>query len=273
MAWLARGAALAAALVLLFVGAGLWNATRPPVVVQVAHKLPGLPPGTRLRVLLLSDIHYGHPDMGTARLNAIVRLANAQKPDLVLLAGDYMGGKLLDWPRVWLEQALPPLAALEAPLGVFMVMGNHDEPTWLPRVLARQRGPTLLDDQAVDLGPLVLVGLDSTDHGSDFMKALRSAPPGKPRLLLMHEGDRFAFAGPPTGTATLSLAGHTHGGQVVLPLVGNLGELLLGPSHCWRGACTVNGWPLLVTSGVGTSWLPVRHGVPPEMLLIELTPP
>lgn len=270
---LARGAALLAALALLFLGLGLWNATRAPVVVNVTHELAGLPTGTRLRVLLISDTHFGHPDMGATRLLAITSLANQQKADLILLAGDYMGGKLLDWPRTWLEQSLPPLAALEARMGVYAVMGNHDEPYWTPRVMARQTRPILLDDRWVDLGPLVLVGLDSTAHASQFSKGLRGAPPQKPMLLLMHEGDRLADLAPPGRAEVLALAGHTHGGQIILPVLGNLGELLLGKTHCLRGACTLNNWPLIVTSGVGTSWFPARFGVPPEILLIELVAP
>jgi predicted MPP superfamily phosphohydrolase len=269
---LARSAALLVALALLFLGVGLWNATRPPVVVKVTHKLAGLPPGTRLRVLVMSDLHFGHPDMGTGRMLGIMRSANEQKPDLILLAGDYIGGKIIDWPRVWLEQALPPLAALQAPMGVYAVMGNHDQPHWTPRIMARQKRPVLLDDEWVDLGPLLLVGLDSTAHGSNLAKALAGAPEGKPRLLLMHEGDRFAFANPPGRPDVLALAGHTHGGQIILPLIGNLADRLLGRALCLRGACRINGWPLHVTSGVGTSWLPLRYGVAPEMVLLTLVP-
>lgn len=270
---LARALAALAALALLFLGVGFWNATRPPAVVQVALPLDGLPPGRTLRVLHITDTHYGHPDMRTRRLNAIVRQANALKPDLIVLTGDYMGGKLLDKPRSWLEEALPPLAALEAPLGVYAVLGNHDEPRWTPRVMARQLRPTLLVNAHADVGPLVVVGLDSATHGARPEQAMRGIAPGKPILMLLHEGDHLVWVKRPPGHPALVLSGHTHGGQIVLPGIGSLGALMLGNPLCNRGSCTINGWPLFVSSGVGTSVLPIRYGVPPEMVLISLSAP
>jgi predicted MPP superfamily phosphohydrolase len=266
------GLALAAALLLF--GWGYWGATRTPVVVQASHSLPGLPPGTRLKVLLLSDTHYGRPDMPAARLRAIVAQANALKPDLILLAGDYNGGKLVPLPgKPHLEPAVEPFARLKAPLGVFAVMGNHDTLKWTPLVLARQGSPRLLVNQSVDVGPLIVAGIGSVQHGADVPGTLAAIPPGpKPILLLRHEGDFLADLAPPNGRAVLALAGHTHGGQVLLPLIGSPGEWILGGTFCRRGFCTLNGWPLHVTSGVGTSWLPVRIGVPPELVLLTLTP-
>jgi predicted MPP superfamily phosphohydrolase len=271
MKLLLRGAALLAALLILFLGVGLWNATRPPVIVQAATVLQGLPPGARLRVLLLADTHFGHPDMGTGRLLSIVATANAQKPDLILLAGDYMGGKLVDWPKVRLEQALPPLAALEAPMGVYAILGNHDEARWTPRVMARQRWPKLLVNTNVDIGPVVVAGMDSMAHNPDLARTLAGATPGKPVLLLVHEPQQLAWNKRPPGFPVLALAGHTHGGQVVLPLVGSLGEWVVGPQRCPRGRCTINSWPVHVTSGLGTTLLPIRYGVPPEMVLLTIT--
>lgn len=264
------GLGLAAALIL-----ALWGyhgATRAPVVVPVTLRLEGLPQGTHLRVLLFSDTHYGPPDMPAARLEAIVDQANALKPDLILLAGDYNGGKLITLPgKPHLEPAVTPFARLKAPLGVFAVMGNHDTMKWTPLVLSRQGSPRLLVDEAVDIGPLVLAGINSVQHGADLAGTLARIPPGtKPILVLRHEGDWMAYASPPPGRGVLALAGHTHGGQILFPLLGSPGELLLGGTPCRRGLCRLNGWPLYVTSGVGTSWLPLRIGVPPEMVLLTL---
>lgn len=272
MKWLARALAACAALALLFLGVGYWNATRPPVVVKVRLPLEGLPAGREVRVLHITDTHYGHPDMRTRRLNAVVHQANSLKPDLIVLTGDYMGGKLLDKPRSWLEEALPPLAALDAPLGVYAVLGNHDEPHWTPIVMARQLRPKLLRNKNVDVGPLVVAGINSTYHGADVAKALKGIPPGKPVLLLRHEGDATSFSPVPNRPA-LVLAGHTHGGQVVLPIIGSIGDLYGSAPLCRRGLCTINGVRLFVSSGVGTSVLPIRYGVPPEMVMITLYAP
>jgi predicted MPP superfamily phosphohydrolase len=273
MKWLARALAAFAALALLFLGVGYWNATRPPVVVNVRLPLAGLPAGREIRVLHISDTHYGHPDMRTRRLLEVTRQANALKPDLIVLTGDYMGGKLLDKPRSWLEEALPPLAALNAPLGVYAVLGNHDEPTWTRRVMARQVRPKLVVNESADIGPLIIVGLDSALHGPLPDKAFAGVPPGKPVLLLIHEGDYLQYVPPRPGNPALALAGHTHGGQIRLPVVGSVGDVFTGKPLCRRGACTIGGWRLFVSSGVGTSVLPIRYGVPPEMVMITLHSP
>jgi predicted MPP superfamily phosphohydrolase len=266
------GLGLAAALLL-----GVWGyhgATRTPVVVPVSLKLTGLPPGTNLRVLLFSDTHYGRPDMTGERLDALVDQANALKPDLILLAGDYNGGKLITFPgKPHLEPAVQPFARLHAPLGVYAVMGNHETMKWTPLVLARQKTPRLLINESVDLGPLVLAGINSVRHGADLAGTLARIPPGpKPILVLRHEGDWMKDAPPPPGRPVLALAAHTHGGQILLPLIGSPGELVLGGTACRRGFCRINGWPLYVTSGVGTSWLPLRIGVPPEMVMLTISP-
>jgi hypothetical protein len=271
MRLVARALGLGLAAALLFLAWGYRGATRVPVVVEASHRLPGLAPGTRLRVLLIADTHHGWPDMPPRRLEALVRQANALRPDLILLAGDYHGGKLIDIQnRHRLEPALRPFAALAAPLGTFAVMGNHDSLLWTPYVLARQPGPRLLVNAHVDVGPLVIAGANSAILGTDVQGTLARIPPGKPILLLLHEGDHFQYEKAPD-RPILALSGHTHGGQIMLPLIGSLGDRVLGPTLCRRGPCTVNGWPLHVTSGVGTSWLPLRIGVPPEMVLLTLT--
>jgi predicted MPP superfamily phosphohydrolase len=273
MKTLARLLGLLLAAALVFVGVGYWGATRTPLVVEQAIPLQGLPSGTRLRVLLMSDTHFGGPDMPADRIEAIVDQANALKPDLILLAGDYNGGKIVRLPeKPRLEPALLPFARLRAPLGVHAAMGNHDSPKWTPIVLARQGSPRLLVNDHVDLGPVVLAGINSVEHGADFAGTLARIPPGpKPILVLRHEGDWLAGERPPGSRPVLVLAGHTHGGQILLPLIGSPGDLVLGGTACRRGLCRINGWPLYVTSGVGTSWLPLRIGVPPEMVLLTLT--
>ncbi|MGL6043254.1 MAG: metallophosphoesterase, partial [Sandaracinobacteroides sp.] len=217
LAWL-LGIAVAAGLLLF--GWGYWGASRTPVVAEGTHRLPGLAAGTRLRVLLLSDTHFGFPDMPRARLEAIVSQANGLKPDLILLAGDYNGGKLFDFaPSPKLEPALEPLAALSAPLGVFAVRGNHDSVRWTRFVLDRQGTPKLLINSSIDVGPVVVAGVDSVAHGANLRATLAGLPAGeKPVLLLRHEGDPLSKAAAPSGgRAFLALAGHTHGGQILLP--------------------------------------------------------
>lgn len=252
----------------LFMGVGLWNATRTPVIERIAIPLEGLPPETRIRLLLIADTHAGYPDMPRRRLERIVAQANALKPDLIVLAGDYHGGKYVDWPGMRLEDALEPFAKLDAPLGVFAILGNHDQEFWTPWVLTRQKAPRLLVNAHADIGPLTIVGLDSISHRPDFPRAMQEVAADKPILLLLHEPEYVHYV--KAEQPMLALAGHSHGGQVILPLIGAPSERLYGPLPCRRGMCEFNGNRVFVTSGIGTSWLPIRYGVPPEMVEITL---
>lgn len=256
-------------------GWAVWGAIRTPVVVRYTQPMTGLQPGARVRVLLLSDTHLGFPDMPQWRLERIMAQANALRPDLILLAGDYIGGNFLKMGgRPHLEPAIEPFAELKAPLGVFAVLGNHDNRKWGPIVFRNQGHPRLLVNEHADVGPLVVAGVTSVAHRADLNKALAGIPADKPVLLLRHEGDALGGEPFPKGRSILALAGHTHGGQVYLPFLGAPGAAMLGHNpDCRRGLCHLNGWPLYVTSGVGTSWLPVRIGVPPELVLITLTGP
>ena len=256
-------------LTLLFLVGGYWNATRSPRLVEVRLPLAGLPPDSEVRVLQMSDLHIGFPDMGPARLRRIVAEANALRPDLIVLTGDYFGGKLYDKKLLPLHEALPLLADLEAPLGVFAVSGNHDQRYWTPWVLERQPRPTLLANASVDVGPLVVVGLNSVADGANLTRAMAGVPADRPVLLIRHEGDHMHYA-PPIPNPSLVLAGHTHGGQVVLPILGSVGDHWSGKPHCRRGLCRIGQWRVFVSSGIGTSVLPIRYGVPPEMVLLTL---
>ncbi len=247
------------------------NALADPVVVAYDVVVPGwtAPP---LRLVELTDIHVGTPDMTIPRLKRIVAQANALRPDLVALTGDYNGGKLIgglfrdgDGGRGNLDDAVRPLKALRLRLGTFAVRGNHDEPYWTPRVLPRYR-MTYLENAHADAGPIVVAGVDDLSTGHpDVAAALAGIAPGKPVVLLMHEPDGFADV---PGRVALTLAGHTHGGQVRLPLFGApVTNTRLGYV---RGRYVVGGRTLIVSSGVGTTALPIRLGVPPEIVVVTL---
>ncbi len=240
------------------------EALRTPRVVAYDVAVPGwtAPP---LRIVQVSDIHHGGPDMPTARVAGIVAQVNALHPDLVALTGDYNGGKFFDADTGNLDTGVRPLKGLHARLGVFAVRGNHDDPYWTPRVLPRYH-MTYLENAHADAGPVTVAGVDDLETGTpDVARALRGVPPGKPVIMLMHEPDGFAAV--PRGVA-LTLAGHTHGGQIRLPLVGALvTHTGFGYVH---GRFDVDGRTLVVSSGVGTSALPIRRGVPPEVVLVTL---
>lgn len=256
-------------LLLAFTAAGVAEALRTPVVARYDVGLADWPPAQRpLTIVQLSDLHVGWPDMPPERVARIVAQANALKPDLIVLTGDYDGGKLWD-RRLWLlEDKLGPLTGLRAPLGVHAVLGNHDEPFWSRRVFGKQRMP-VLDGRVVDAGPVAVAGLGSLAHGGDpardAARLAARAPAGKPLILLAHEPDHFAWLPP---RVNLLLAGHTHGGQIGLPL----GDVVLTPfqrSHR-RGLYVEGGRRMIVSSGLGTTFVPLRLGVPPEIVEIRL---
>jgi uncharacterized protein len=124
----------------------------------------------------------------------------------------------------------------------------------------------------VDIGPLAIAGVDSASHRPDLARAANGIAQGKPVLLLVHEAEQLLWQKAPR--PMLALAGHTHGGQIVLPLVGPVADRILGKATpCLRGLCTLNGQRVFVSSGIGTSWVPMRYGVPPEIVVITLHAP
>ncbi len=240
------------------------NALTAPRVVAYDLAVPGWT-AAPLRLVQVSDIHHGPPDMPTARVAALVRQVNALAPDLVVLTGDYNGGKLIDAEAGNLDDAVRPLRGLRSRLGTFAVRGNHDDAYWAPLVLPRYR-MTYLQNSHANAGPVVIAGIDDAETGApDVRAALAGIAPGKPVILLMHEPDGFAAV--PTGVA-LTLAGHTHGGQIRLPLIGAL--VTHSALGYVRGRYDVAGRTLIVSSGVGTSGLPFRLGVPPEVVVVTL---
>lgn len=260
------------ALILLPIGLalfGLWGAWQTPQVVRYTVPIIGL--AAPLKIVQLSDTHTNYYSMPPSRLRAIVAQANALKPDMIVLSGDYSDGHLLTWPAPTLEQALAPFAALRAPLGVFAVLGNHDQPFWTKRVLARD-SVQLLVGASVDIGPIVLVGGESLsmppDAAASLRRAVNRAAPDKPVIVLVHEPDFFQSL---PQRAQLMIAGHTHGGQIKLPFFGTIVSDSFGASHL-RGLFREHGQALVVSSGLSTSVVPMRIGVRPEIAEIMLIP-
>ncbi|WP_164155571.1 metallophosphoesterase [Sandarakinorhabdus rubra] len=258
--------ALAAAGLALLL-AGYWGATRDPVVTRYRLALPSLE--RPLRLVHLSDIHGSPWDMPEARIARIVAQANALRPDIVVITGDFHASKLIDLP-MRLEDSLRPLTALKAPLGVWSVPGNHDQPYWT-RVVMRRFGLRLLAGTLADVGPVQIAGADDLIMGQDsiagFRRTAQGAAPGKPLIGLVHEPVLWRHL--PANVALL-LAGHTHGGQIV-----GLGDLRMGPFYRQhrRGLFRNRaGQTLIVSAGIGTTWVPLRLGAPAEIVVVELVP-
>ena len=257
-----------------FAGYGYWTARSDPVVREARIGVRAWPAGERpVRVLLLSDIHVAGPDMPPSRLERIVAQANELRPDLVLIAGDFISEKRVATWNYSPDEIAAPLAALRAPLGTFAVMGNHDHWADAPAISAAltRAGARVLSNQAVRAGPLAIGGLDDDYTGkADLARTLVAMQmAGGVPVLLSHSPD--PFPGLPEDVP-LMVAGHTHCGQISLP---GLGPLATASRHGRRYACgriDERGRTLIVSAGLGTSIVPMRIGAVPDMWLIELGP-
>lgn len=171
------------------------------------------------------------------------------------------------------DEALAPLSGLRAPLGVVAVLGNHDhwnDPAAASRALAANR-VRLLSNDAVRVGPLALGGLDDDFTGRDDVPRTleRVRAVGGVPVLLSHSPDPFPEL--PAGTG-LMLAGHTHCGQIRLPLVGAVSTESRHGSRYSCGRVDESGRTLIVSAGLGTSVLPFRLGAVPDLWLVEVGP-
>ena len=249
-------------------------ATLDPVVRRTEVALPGWPAGEPpVQAVLISDLHVIGPDMPPARVTRIVGQINALHPDLVLIAGDFVSDRRFATQRFDARHAVAPLARLRPRLGTVAVLGNHDH--WRDAAAVRAAltaaGVRVLGNQAVRIGPLAIGGLDDGVTRHDNLRRTLAAMNRLrgPKLLLSHDPDLFPALPPQVG---LMLAGHTHCGQIRLPLVGALST---GSQYGQRYACgraDEGGRTLIVGAGLGTSIVPLRLGAAPEIWLITIGP-
>lgn len=245
----------------------------------------GWPPGLALRVAALADLHAGAPIMAEARIEQIVAATNALSPDITLLLGDYGPSSRFVTRVLAHDDVARRLGALRARHGVFAVNGNHD---WWEDSAAMRAGrravPAMaraleaagipvLSNQVRRAGPVLVGGLDSTwafgaARGADDLERLmRDAAGDTPLLLLVHEPDIFPRL---PARAAVTFCGHTHGGQVRLLGYSPRIPSRYGNRYAW-GHVREAGRDLVVSGGLGTSTLPVRFGVPPEITLTEIS--
>lgn len=238
--------------------------------LRLPHWSPAL---NHLKVAVVSDLHVGTLHNTVERLHNIVATVNEQEPDLIFLLGDFVashGRKASLEPQTFVHE----LGGLKARYGVYCVLGNHD--WWYNGEDVRSKLQTtpihVLENSAekVDINgtPLWIAGLaDEWTRVADMRSALNKIPTGAPCVMLMHNPDMFPEV---PDTVSLALAGHTHGGQVALPIVGPPIVPSRFNGRYARGLIVEGGKHLFVTSGIGTSVLPIRIGVPPEICVLDL---
>ncbi len=228
-----------------------------------------------LRIAVLADLHVGSPFNDIENLRHIIEVTKRSTPDLILLPGDFVIDGVLGGTFVSPEVAAKLIGELDAALGVYAVLGNHD--WWLDparvQTALEAADIAVLEDRSVQViygeCAFSIVGLSDYWEGPhDVNKAFESVPDGAPTILFTHNPDVFPEL---PARVTLTIAGHTHGGQVYIPAIGRP----IVPSQYKErfaiGHVIENGRHLFVSSGIGTSILPVRFLVPPEVTVLVLT--
>jgi predicted MPP superfamily phosphohydrolase len=256
----------------------------------------GWPAGLQLRLAILTDIHAGEPFMSAERIGRICATANALNPDAVLLLGDYNAGHFFVSRPVTSQQIGEALSVLRAPLGCFAVLGNHDwmhgdllnspsDGTVAIRRALGQAGIAVLENDALPLykqgRKFWLAGLGDqeaewTPRGKGFRDAmgvddlpgtLAKITDDAPVVLMAHEP--MIFHSVPQRVA-VTLCGHTHGGQINLPLLGPVvGDLRFGVDFVY-GHTIRDDRHLIISGGLGESVLPLRFMRPPEIVEVVL---
>jgi predicted MPP superfamily phosphohydrolase len=241
------------------------------VMRKTTITLPAWPVEFRdLRVTVFSDLHVGPPHITLARLRSIVEKANATEADLILMPGDFVETPL-GWRMAEPEAIAAELKRLRAKAGVFATLGNHD--WWYDSKRVRQalekEGIRVLDNQAVKIErqgkTFWLAGFaDAWAGHPNVEETLRQITDDTPVIAFTHNPQIFPRI---PARVALTIAGHTHGGQIWLPFIGRpvikgwpypIGHIIEGGRH------------LFVTPGIGTSICPVRFGVPPEISLLTI---
>src|SRR4051812_14065714 len=269
----ARGALLGSAAAAA--AAGLWwtawHEPRRLIVREETIMPPDWPSSLDgLRVGLISDLHAGLGHTDPARIAGAAELLNAQRPDLVALLGDYLDSTLFGKGRADPDEVAEALSGLEAPLGRYAVLGNHDWRAAGPAMGAalRRAGLTVLENDAREAGSLWIAGAaDLRTRWPDIPHTLRAVPDGAPVILLAHDPDLFPRV---PARVSLTVAGHLHGGQVDVPV---LRRPFIPSRHGTRylgGHIVEEGRHLYVSTGVGTAGLPLRFRRPPEIVVLTL---
>ena len=224
-----------------------------------------------LKIAVIADLHGGAPYIGTAKIDQMVALTNAAHPDLILLVGDYVIQGVLGGHHMPIETIVAHLKSLSAPFGVYAVLGNHDRwesASGITRAFERG-GIPVLENAAMQFkrGQAIVTLVGVGDHysgGSDVKQAMAGVPRNAQAICFTHSPDVFPDL---PRSCALTLAGHTHGGQVRLPILGRIAvahQSIYGQRYA-IGVIRENGKTLFVSPGIGTSGLPVRFMVSPEI--------
>lgn len=290
---------------LSFSGAGMMGLSGYGLAIEPGYRLSvtrysvspqNWTPGLKLSIGVIADVHAGGPLMPVERVRAIAERTNELNPDIIVLLGDFAASHKFKTCSVAPEEWAGALSVLKAPLGVHAVLGNHD--WWDDRAAQRAgHGPVAgrlaLEDVGIWVYENDAVRLEKGGHAfwlaglgdqlafdrsrrrrrrngsrgvDDLPGTLGQVTDDTPVVLLAHEPDIFAQV---PRRVSLTLSGHTHGGQVRL-----FGYSPRVPSRFGNrfayGHIVEDSRHLIVSGGLGCSILPVRIGVPPEIVMVDV---
>lgn len=259
-------------------GAFVWGFIIEPdqlIIRQYTIDLPKWPAELRgYRIAAMSDIHAGSPHIDHEKLREIVSAVNSTRPDLVVIAGDFVIEGILGGSFITPEETAAALKEINAKNGIFATLGNHD--WWYDGSRVRNAlvdaGIKVIDNDAARINvndtDFWLVGLGDLWEGRpDLHGTMTKIPKDVLTIALTHNPDIFTLV---PSQITLTIAGHTHGGQVAIPLIG---RPVIPSKYGQRfavGHIVEKGSHLFVTPGIGTSIIPVRFRVPPEISLLVI---
>ncbi len=252
-----------------------WGFLVEPRLLRVRHISQQAGLDKPIKIGLMSDIHIGGIHMSPKRVEKIVATMNAHSPDIIFVAGDYVNGHVKrdensEAFNGIIDEGLQALSQLNAPMGVYAALGNHDsmyDKAYLMSALA-ENGLNVLVNKAQQYDGYCIVGIADADTDRGDRSTFNTCPKNATILALMHSPDSFKYLRSDTAFA---VAGHTHGGQINLPILGRVATATkIGKPYAY-GAQTYNTIPVFITAGLGTSILPARFRAPPEIVLITLS--
>ena len=271
---------------LVLTGTGAYAAVEAAdglVVTDYAPVPRNWPSRRRLTITVIADLHAGGPNMGLARVREVVDTAAALNSDLVVILGDFFATHRFVTEKVPHAAWAGELARLKARFGVYSILGNHD--WWYDvdgvRNALRQVRIPVMENDAVLLGEpgakFWLAGIGdqlahwlghSTFRGEDDLPGtLAKIKTDDPVILLIHEPDIFTEV---PARVALTLAGHTHGGQIKLPFIPPVWAPSAYGARFAYGHIVEQGRHMIVSGGLGTSKVPLRFGVTPEIVRVTL---
>lgn len=232
---------------------------------------------SNMKIALVSDLHLGSNWLEKWRFQQIIDEVNSQKPDIILLLGDYVNRQRY-YSSMEVSEIADGLAKMNAPLGIYAVSGNHDE-FWALDSIRRnfkRVGIKFLENESVKVsskfGDFYIAGVRDISEGDfDFFAALEKVPSGAPCLLLSHEPDIFPAL---PLQASVTFAGHSHGGLIRLPIIGAILRPKIMPFMIDNMGLFLNHWesPIFITRGLGTTRIPIRFYCTPVVDIVKIVP-